>query len=87
MLPNASLDDSSDVKAAKLGLQARKQEFVRDAIWAAAIYLFAAKGFEETTIDVIVESAGSSRRPFFRYFESKRDPLAHPVLSHGDSLT
>jgi AcrR family transcriptional regulator len=34
-----------------MSLQARKQEFVRAAIWAAATDLFAEKGFEETTID------------------------------------
>ena len=76
-----SLNDS------KASLQARKQEFVRDAIWVAAIDLFADKGFEETTIDHIVEAAGTSRRTFFRHFESKRDLMAQPVVSYGASLT
>jgi len=68
-------------------LQARKQEFVRDAIWTAAIDLFAEKGFDETTVDDIVAAAGTSRRTFFRYFESKRDLVAQPIESYGASLT
>jgi AcrR family transcriptional regulator len=70
-----------------VNLQARKQEFVRDAIWTAAIDLFAEKGFEETTIDDIAAAAGTSRRTFFRHFESKRDLMAQPVVSYGASLT
>jgi AcrR family transcriptional regulator len=69
-----------------VSLQARKQEFVRDAIWTAAIDLFAAKGFEETTIEDIVEAAGTSKRTFFRHFESKRDLMAQPVLRYAASL-
>jgi len=70
-----------------VSLQTRKQEFVRDAIWVAAIDLFAEKGFEETTVEHIVEAAGTSRRTFFRHFESKRDLMAQPVVSYGASLT
>ncbi|MBN9662552.1 MAG: TetR family transcriptional regulator [Acidobacteria bacterium] len=72
---------------ARPSLQARKQELVRDTIWITAIDLFAEKGFEETTIDDIVAAAGSSRRTFFRHFESKRDLMVHPVANYGTSLT
>ena len=75
------------LQSPSLNLQARKQEFVRDAIWTAAIDLFAEKGFEETTIDDIAGAAGTSRRTFFRHFESKRDLMAQPVVSYGASLT
>jgi len=78
--------DSAAAETATLSLQARKQEFVRDAIWTAAIDLFTEKGFEQTTVDDIVHAAGSSRRTFFRYFESKRDLMAQPVASYGDAL-
>lgn len=70
----------------KVSLQARKHEFVRDAIWTAAIDLFAEKGFDETTVDDIADSAGTSRRTFFRHFESKSDLMAQPVVSYGASL-
>jgi AcrR family transcriptional regulator len=68
-------------------LQARKQQFVRDAIWDAAIDLFAQKGFDETTVDDIAELAGVSRRSFFRYFSSKSDLMAQGIVSYGTALT
>jgi AcrR family transcriptional regulator len=87
MHSNAALNDAAAVVTSKVSLQARKQDFVRDAIWAAAIDLFAEKGFEETTLDDIVAAAGTSRRTFFRHFESKRDLIAQPIVSYGASLT
>jgi AcrR family transcriptional regulator len=87
MRPKAGVDDSAAPAASRLTLQARKQEFVRDALWTAAIDLFAEKGFEATTVDDIAAAAGSSRRTFFRHFESKRDLIAQPVVSYGHSLT
>ena len=68
-------------------LQARKQQLVRDAIWDAAIDLFAQKGFDETTVDDIAQAAGTSRRSFFRYFESKSDLMAQGIVSYRTSLT
>jgi AcrR family transcriptional regulator len=62
-----------------LGLRARKQTWTRDAIWDAAIDLFAEKGFDEVTIDEIASSARVSRRSFFRYFASKNDLMARPI--------
>ncbi len=87
MRSNASLDDAEEMAFPNLTLQARKLEFVRDAIWAAAIDLFVEKGFEGTTVDDIIAAAGTSRRTFFRHFESKRDLMAQPITSYGASLT
>jgi AcrR family transcriptional regulator len=70
-----------------VSLQERKQQFVRDAIWDAAIDLFDRKGFDETTVDEIAQAAGTSRRSFFRYFESKSDLLAQSVVSYGTAIT
>lgn len=67
-------------------LRNRKQDFVREAIWTAAIDLFSEQGFEETTVDEIAAAAGTSRRTFFRYFESKRDLLAQPVSNYAASI-
>jgi AcrR family transcriptional regulator len=86
MRSNAVLDDDAAGVASKVSLQARKQDFVREAIWTAAIDLFAEKGFEATTLDDIIAAAGTSRRTFFRYFESKRDLIAQPIVSYGASL-
>ena len=38
-----------------------------------ALALFLERGFEQTTVDDIVEAAGIGRRTFFRYFRSKND--------------
>jgi AcrR family transcriptional regulator len=70
----------------RTSLQERKQEFVRNAIWDAAIDLFNQKGFDGTTVDAIAEAAGTSRRSFFRHFESKSDLMGQPVVDWGESL-
>ncbi|GAB3290939.1 TetR family transcriptional regulator [Parasphingorhabdus pacifica] len=46
---------------------------MRSALALAAMDLFAAQGFEATTIDQIADVAGVGRRTFFRYFRSKED--------------
>jgi AcrR family transcriptional regulator len=48
--------------------------------------LFAEQGYDETTIEEIVQKAGVSRRSFFRYFSSKSDLLAHGVFDYGTCL-
>jgi AcrR family transcriptional regulator len=64
----------------------RKQQLVRDAIWDAAIDLFAKHGFEQVTVDEIASAAGVSPRSFFRYFSSKSDLLAQGVLTYGQTI-
>ncbi len=68
-------------------LQTRKQQLVRDAIFDAAIQLFAVKGFDETTVEEVAQAAGVSRRSFFRYFASKDDLLAQNIVLYGTVLT
>jgi AcrR family transcriptional regulator len=41
----------------------------------AAITLFAEHGYDETTVAEIAESAGLTKRTFFRYFADKREVL------------
>jgi AcrR family transcriptional regulator len=67
-------------------LHSRKQQVVRDAIYDAAIGLFAEKGFDEVTVDEIVRVAGISPRSFFRYFATKDDLLAQSTLNYGAVL-
>jgi AcrR family transcriptional regulator len=47
----------------------------RARIAAAAFELFAARGYDGTTVDAIAERAGIARRTFFRYFRSKDDVI------------
>lgn len=68
-------------------LKSRKLQLVRDSINDAAVELFAAKGFSETTVEEIAKAAGVSRRTFFRYFTSKDDLLSQAVLALGTSLS
>jgi AcrR family transcriptional regulator len=67
-------------------LTSRKQEFVRDGIFEAAIDLFVRKGFQETTVDDVARAAGVSRRSFFRYFTTKDHLLGHNMVKLGDVL-
>lgn len=61
--------------AAQSTLRARKQADTREALHTGALTLFAAQGFEGTTVDQLAAAAGVSRRTFFRYFESKEAVL------------
>jgi AcrR family transcriptional regulator len=47
----------------------------RNALLEAALNLFSANGYDETTTDEIAESAGLSPRTFFRYFPTKESVL------------
>ncbi len=67
-------------------LQARKHEVVQNAIFDAAIELFSAKGFNETTVDEVAAAAGVSQRSFFRYFPTKGDILGFAIPSSGDVM-
>jgi len=48
---------------------------VRNALLEAALDLFSANGYDETSTDQIAESAGVSPRTFFRYFPTKESVL------------
>jgi len=51
----------------------RRRVTSRAELEQAAFALFAANGFDETTVDDIAAAAGIGRRTFFRYFPSKND--------------
>lgn len=74
-------------KGSKTGLREQKQEVVRDALYGAAVDLFAKKGFDETTVEELAQAAGVSRSTFFRHFESKDDLLSYPMSSYAAVLT
>jgi len=77
---------SEAVPSAPARLRARKQQVVRDALSAAAMELFLARGFEVVTIEEIAQIAGVSRRTFFRYYESKEDVMVEILDRDGERL-
>jgi AcrR family transcriptional regulator len=59
---------------------------VRDELAHAAWDLFAAEGYETTTVAEIARAAGVSRRTFFRYFSSKEDVLVETSDALAEDL-
>ncbi len=74
------------VPSAPASIKTRKQQVVRDALSAAALELFLRRGFEAVTVEEIAQTAGVSRRTFFRYYESKEDVMAERTDRHGEQL-
>lgn len=49
----------------------RRRSTTQDHITAVALDLFAARGFDEVSVDDVAAAAGISRRTLFRYYASK----------------
>ena len=63
-------------KSSELGLRGQLKQFTRDRLITAAMDSFAAVGFRATTVERIVDQAGTTTPTFYRHFASKNDLLA-----------
>ncbi len=59
------------------GIRAQKKAETRKAITAAAVSLFAEKGFEKTSIEDIAKAAGIGKATVYTYFSAKDDIFLH----------
>ena len=58
------------------GRRERRRRETRERIYRAALELFAARGFMETTVEHITEAADVGKGTFFNYFPTKEHVLA-----------
>lgn len=76
--------DAPETPATPAGSRAAAQRLkMRRELAAAAMQLFATKGYEATTVDEIAATAGVARRTFFRHFRSKEEAI---FPDHDDTL-
>jgi AcrR family transcriptional regulator len=64
--------EASDTRG---GLRAAQRRFTRQHILDAALDVFVDKGYIASTVEDIIERAGTSRRTFYAHFRSKTDVL------------
>lgn len=64
-----------DLSKSMTGLRQRKKEALRNALVRCAVELFTKRGYDNVSVDEIVDATMSSKSTFKRYFGSKEDVL------------
>jgi len=59
---------------------------VRSLLAQTALELFAAKGYDDTTVEDVASAAGVSRRTLFNYFRSKEDLALSGLSEQGELI-
>lgn len=71
--PPAPLSPPPPPSPPSVPLADRRSRQTRDEVFAAAIPLFVAQGYDATSMQAVAEAAGVSRRTLYRHFASKDD--------------
>ena len=67
-------------------LREQTRSVVRSLLARTAIDLFAAKGYDDTTLDEVAAAAGVSRRTLFNYFRNKEDLALSGLSEQGELI-
>jgi AcrR family transcriptional regulator len=67
-------------------LREQTRSVIRSLLARTAIELFAAKGYDNTTLDEVAAAAGISRRTLFNYFRNKEDLALSSLAEQGDLI-
>jgi AcrR family transcriptional regulator len=67
-------------------IREQTRSVVRSLLARTAIELFAAKGFDDTTLDEVAAAAGVSRRTLFNYFRNKEDLALSGLDEQGELI-
>ena len=67
-------------------LREQTRSVVRSLLARTAIELFAAQGYDNTTLDEVAAAAGVSRRTLFNYFRNKEDLALSSLAEQGELI-
>ena len=67
-------------------LREQTRSVVRSLLARTAIELFAAKGYDDTTLEEVAAAAGVSRRTLFNYFRNKEDLALSGLSEQGELI-
>jgi len=67
-------------------IREQTRTIVRTLLARTAMELFAAQGYDNTTVEEVAAAAGVSRRTLFNYFRSKEDLALSSLSEQGDMI-
>ncbi|MER7564092.1 TetR family transcriptional regulator [Streptomyces sp. NPDC048523] len=67
-------------------IREQTRSVVRSLLARTAVELFAAQGYDNTTLEEVAAAAGVSRRTLFNYFPSKEDLALGGLSEQGESI-